>query len=332
MSTADQMSDYAAGVIGSLQHLFFSPASFLSPLPLAVAMALGALIVYSRLRGAGQGGDIKRFLGALFPSTIWKHKSARHDLSMIVINDGFLFFLPALGAAVALPIAEHIGSLSQSGAKNQSGSGVFEILAFSLYAALVWDFATTFAHYLKHKVPVLWEFHKVHHCAPVLTPLTAMRRHPVEVVAGAIITGTVSALATLLWIVVFGVPGGVAEIAGAAAIVYFWRLLGYNLRHSHIWISYGSFWNQILVSPAHHQLHHSRDPRHHDCNFGHIFTFWDRFFGTLYTPVEGEVFELGIEREENEKLSTLRALYLRPLRQAALRLMPAKPERPAPAE
>src|SRR4029453_5732873 len=36
-----------------------------------------------------------------------------------------------------------------------------------------------FNHWLSHKVPLLWEFHKVHHNAEVLTPLTNFRVHPV---------------------------------------------------------------------------------------------------------------------------------------------------------
>ena len=128
----------------------------------------------------------------------------------------------------------------------------------------------------------------------------------------------------ILWVLIVGAPGTSLEVGGVAFLVYLWRLLGYNIRHSHIWISYGSFWDQYLMSPAHHQLHHSRDPRHHDCNFGHIFTFWDRMFGTHYKPVDGEKFELGIDRDENAKLRTLNALYLRPLVQAGIRLTPQK--------
>src|ERR1039458_8498353 len=36
---------------------------------------------------------------------------------------------------------------------------------------------------LFHAIPALWEFHKVHHSAEVLTPLTEMRTHPVEIIA-----------------------------------------------------------------------------------------------------------------------------------------------------
>ncbi len=322
MSLLDRVSHYAADAAGHVAALFTSPGSFLSPAPLAMALVLGGLIVFGRLRRSRKSVTLRAFLGALFPARVWRNKSARHDFAIIVINNGLLFFLPAIGALIVFPLTDQITALTERHREAGGASSVPTILAFSLFVGLVWDFANTFSHYLKHKIPFLWEFHKVHHCAPVLTPLTALRRHPVEVLAGAMISTTVSAVAILAWIALFGVPGGSMEIGGAIALVYFWRLLGYNLRHSHVWISYGPFWNRYLISPAHHQLHHSRDPRHHDCNFGHIFTFWDRMFGTHYTPVEGEAFELGIEREENEKLATLRALYLRPIAQAALRFAP----------
>ena len=35
-------------------------------------------------------------------------------------------------------------------------------------------------HWLSHKVPLLWELHKVHHTAEVLTPLTNYRVHPFD--------------------------------------------------------------------------------------------------------------------------------------------------------
>jgi sterol desaturase/sphingolipid hydroxylase (fatty acid hydroxylase superfamily) len=36
------------------------------------------------------------------------------------------------------------------------------------------------------------------------------------------------------------------------------------------------------VSPQFHRIHHSIEPEHRDRNFGVIFSFWDRLFGTLY--------------------------------------------------
>ena len=52
---------------------------------------------------------------------------------------------------------------------------VLQILAYEL---AYWS-----AHYAFHKIPALWEFHKVHHSAEVMTTLTELRQHPVEIIA-----------------------------------------------------------------------------------------------------------------------------------------------------
>lgn len=329
MALAETIAGYAASVAAALKGVFFGAGSFLSPLPLAFAAVIAGLVLAARARKAGRQLSVSDLWREMFPKEIWRHPSARQDLFIILINDGLLFFLPRLAA---IAIASVIVITPEASAADNAAP-IWSMVLFGVYIALVWDFFATFAHYLKHKIPVLWEFHKVHHCAEVLTPLTAMRRHPVETVVSAMIVGTGITLATLIWRVAFGAPAVTMQVGGVVAIVYLWRLVGYNIRHSHVWISYGPFWNRFLMSPAHHQLHHSREQRHYDCNFGHIFTFWDRLFGTLYQPVNGEEFEFGIEREENAELSTLAALYIRPLQKAAGRFAPGKRSLPAtPAE
>jgi sterol desaturase/sphingolipid hydroxylase (fatty acid hydroxylase superfamily) len=325
MSQADSILNYAAGVVQALAALFAGAGSFLSPVPLLVAALIAGLVVAVRLRRSGETVGVKRVLGELFPRFVWMHRSVRHDIFIILINDGLLFFLPAMVAIAIAPL----GPVAQGLGESAIQPSFWKMALFGIYFALVWDFFATFAHYLKHKIPVLWEFHKVHHCAEVLTPFTAMRRHPVEIVISALITGVGISLALMVWSAVIGMPETTHQVGGVVLAVYLWRLLGYNIRHTHIWISYGPFWNRLLVSPAHHQLHHSREQRHYDCNFGHIFTFWDRLFGTLYQPVEGEAFEFGIECEENAELNTLAALYIRPIQKAAERFAPKKT--PAPA-
>ena len=47
---------------------------------------------------------------------------------------------------------------------------------------LAYELAYWSAHYGFHKVPALWEFHKVHHSAEVMTTLTELRQHPVEII------------------------------------------------------------------------------------------------------------------------------------------------------
>ena len=58
-------------------------------------------------------------------------------------------------------------------------------------------------------------------------------------------------------------------------------MLWANLRHSHVWITYGRIMERLLISPAQHQIHHSKNKVHFDRNFGVVLAIWDGMFGTL---------------------------------------------------
>ena len=41
-----------------------------------------------------------------------------------------------------------------------------------------------------------------------------------------------------------------------------------HLRHSHVWLPFTGLAGRILQSPAHHQIHHSTNPKHFNKNLG----------------------------------------------------------------
>ena len=53
-----------------------------------------------------------------------------------------------------------------------------------------------------------------------------------------------------------------------------------------MWIPFTGLAGRILHSPAHHQLHHSDDPKHFGKNFGFALSLWDWAFGTLVIPAK----------------------------------------------
>jgi hypothetical protein len=87
---------------------------------------------------------------------------------------------------------------------------------YSLTLFIAWDASRFAAHWLMHKIPLLWAFHQVHHSAERLSPLTFHRVHPVESLIydlrGALTTGAVAGL--FYWLTrgqaealtLFGVP------------------------------------------------------------------------------------------------------------------------------
>ena len=57
-----------------------------------------------------------------------------------------------------------------------------------------------------------------------------------------------------------------------------------QLQHSEIWIPFTGVWGRLFMSPAHHQLHHSADPAHFNCNLGASLAMWDWLAGSLRMP------------------------------------------------
>ncbi|MCC6140662.1 MAG: sterol desaturase family protein [Nitrospira sp.] len=104
-------------------------------------------------------------------------------------------------------------------------------------------------------------------------------------------------------------PTAIVMAAGGFAIA----LMGMHLRHLHIWLSYGRVFNRLFISPAHHQIHHSVDPRHWNKNFGSKLSIWDGLFGTHYQPRQPEVLRVGLLDAASREFETVWSLYTSPV-------------------
>lgn len=154
-------------------------------------------------------------------------------------------------------------------------------ILYPLTMFLVKDFFVYVAHYLLHRNKYLWQFHKVHHSAETLTPITLYRMHPVEV----LIQNLQGLLAFVLVTGIFyyfntGILAR-ATIFGVNAFSFVFFMLGANLRHSHVPFRYPRFIDWFAMSPFQHQIHHDSVPRHCHSNFGSRLALWDYMFGTL---------------------------------------------------
>ena len=106
-------------------------------------------------------------------------------------------------------------------------------------------------------------------------------------------------------------------IFGVSIVGFVLALLGTHLRHSHIWMSYGPVLNRLFMSPAHHQIHHSIDPRHWNKNFSVKLAVWDALFGTLYNPGAPETLQVGLPDADPRDFTTVRKLYFLPFAKVA---------------
>ncbi|TGM85542.1 sterol desaturase family protein [Leptospira licerasiae] len=257
----------------------------------------------------------KDYLRENLSKKIWLHESALLDYKYYLINT-FLFalffsYFVVSGASVSAFVN---GSLSKVfGETNYSfSSGTFFILIYSVLFWLANDFGRFFAHLLLHKT-FLWEFHKLHHSAKVLNPLTVYRVHPVEAILvnslGALCSGIVTGIAVFIF------PNGINMLSflGVNAGIFIFNLYA-NLRHSHIGLRFPKWLSKILLSPAQHQIHHSTNITLQNKNIGVSFALWDILFGSLYIPEKGEAERtvFGLEEEEDTNFHNLFKIYFLP--------------------
>jgi hypothetical protein len=101
-------------------------------------------------------------------------------------------------------------------------------------------------------------------------------------------------------------------------LVFLWTIG--HLQHSQFWIPWGGIWGRVFMSPAHHQIHHSDDPKHFNRNLGSVLAIWDWMAGTLETPsAENPRLTYGV-REERENAHSWKGFLVTPLVGSAVAL------------
>lgn len=270
------------------------------------ALAVGSLVWFFKLRARVSW---HRFL---FPAEIWLHPSALFDLRFMVLRallDLLLLVPLALTSAYwATWVKTTLQAQLGAGPVVLAGGG--GLLVVSLGAFLGEDFLRYHMHRLAHRIPMLWQFHQLHHSARVLTPLTVYRTHPVDawLMRTAAYWGMGLGAGLCAWFV--SRPLSVWNVLGIFGLSFLWNLSGSNLRHSHVWLSYPRWLQPWLHSPASHQIHHSQALIHHDKNFGSSIALWDTLFGTLERTGRRQSLEFGLKPEEqNHRESLLSALF-----------------------
>jgi sterol desaturase/sphingolipid hydroxylase (fatty acid hydroxylase superfamily) len=261
-------------------------------------------------------------LGYLFPKEVYAHRSAIADYWFYVVNK----LLFAIGFAALIALSSQVMGATNAALRLIAVSpelplpSWLAILVATLLPVIAMDFGLWFGHWLLHKVPILWEFHKVHHSAEVLTPLTAGRVHPLEDAINIVFSGFCGGVTLALCQFLFGSKAVVFSPLQLNVLVMVFFLFGFHLRHSHIWLPYKGIWGKLFVSPAHHQYHHSVARRHWDKNLGFGFAIWDWMFGTLYAVDEREPIEIGMNGHEEAEYHSVKAMYFLPFVKAWRRL------------
>jgi sterol desaturase/sphingolipid hydroxylase (fatty acid hydroxylase superfamily) len=155
---------------------------------------------------------------------------------------------------------------------------------------------------LLHRVPLLWRLHRVHHSDTVMDVSTALRFHPIEILASLGFKATI--------ILLLGAP--------PQAVLAFEIVLGAGALFTHANLAMPAWLERplrvLFVTPSLHMIHHSPNPAETNSNFGFSFSFWDRLFGSYRDRRLGNGFEVGLEEWRTPQHQTFRALLGNPWR------------------
>jgi sterol desaturase/sphingolipid hydroxylase (fatty acid hydroxylase superfamily) len=198
--------------------------------------------------------------------------------------------LAALAAAASLsPFAQAIPAES------------FSLTHVALVVVLL-DLAFYAIHRLMHAVGWLWRLHAIHHTDLALDVSTTVRHHPLEAVPLAATALGIGALtgATPGEIAAYGVLAFTVQLVAHANVALPAAIVGP--------LAY------VIVTPGFHRLHHSRDAREYNANYGQVFSIWDRLFGTAVMPKESAVTAFGVDDYASPRAQGLGAMLLQPLR------------------
>jgi sterol desaturase/sphingolipid hydroxylase (fatty acid hydroxylase superfamily) len=122
-------------------------------------------------------------------------------------------------------------------------------------------------HRARHAVPLLWRWvHQVHHSPSRIEVVTSFYKHPVEIVANALVS------ALIVYVLLGLSPESAAlvlMVSGLAELFYHW-----NVRTPY-WLGF------LVQRPESHCVHHQRG--RHTGNFADL-PLWDLLFGTFHNP------------------------------------------------
>jgi sterol desaturase/sphingolipid hydroxylase (fatty acid hydroxylase superfamily) len=153
-----------------------------------------------------------------------------------------------------------------------------EILAMIFVPLLIHDCWFYWSHRIEHKVPILWEFHKIHHSDEQMNASTWARDHFLQESWRAFFSVFTLGLIVDLHL---------AE-AGKAALYSTTFLIGMSMfYHSAIRVRL-PWLDRLLVTPQVHRIHHSVDAEHYNRNFADALPIFDIVFGTYYRPGKEE--------------------------------------------
>jgi sterol desaturase/sphingolipid hydroxylase (fatty acid hydroxylase superfamily) len=218
------------------------------------------------------------------------HRSKlQRDVRNLVIAAPAGAVMQALEMPIAFPLAAFVRSKHW---------GILSVLALPPAAAgilgiLLLDYTLYWWHFLTHRVPVLWRFHRVHHLDREMDATTALRFHFGEI--------AISVAFRALQVVVIG------PTPTTLAVWQVFLFLSILFHHSNVRLPL--VWERrlarLVMTPRLHGIHHSIAPEEVNSNWSSGLTIWDVLHATLRTEPPQHTLTLGVNGFLNEGQDTV---------------------------
>lgn len=171
---------------------------------------------------------------------------------------------------------------------DSQGVGLLNWIVLPLWAQLVlgllvMDFvASWLVHWVEHHVPILWQFHLIHHSDQHVDTTTANRHHPGESIVRVVFT--------TLAVVMVGAPIWLIFVYQSCSVV----MTQWNHSNMKMPARLDRILSVVLCTPNMHRVHHHYRQPYSDMNYGNIFSIWDRLLGT-FVEVDNTKLRYGVD-------------------------------------
>lgn len=189
----------------------------------------------------------------------------------------------------------------------EHGVGILQPVAHSIgwHVALgivALDFWTYWWHWLNHRIPFLWRFHRVHHSDPFMDVTTANRFHLGEIFLSSLIRiGLIPLFGIRLW-----------ELAIYEILLF--AVVQFHHANIALPVPWDGFLRWIIPTPAMHKVHHSRLTAETNSNYSSLFSIWDRLFKTFQSRLDLEGIRFGLADFDAQQDQTLKGLLRTPFK------------------
>lgn len=147
------------------------------------------------------------------------------------------------------------------------------------FAFVAWDFCFYWLHRFHHEISLFWAVHIIHHEGEHFSLSLGIRNSWYS---------SLSSFPFFIILALFGIP---VEIFIATSSIHY-LIQFYN--HNSL-VKHSGFLEKIMVTPAHHRVHHGKNLQYVDKNYGGTFIFWDKMFGSYQELIKNVPIQYGVK-------------------------------------